>query len=54
MDYKTIGLFIKKLGRYRNILTKQQIKTIKGQALSGDLEGAEVGLERLLAKQTLK
>lgn len=28
-------------------LTKQQKRTLKGQALSGDLEGAKKGLERL-------
>ena len=28
-------------------LTKQQKKTLKGQALSGDIEGAERGLKKL-------
>lgn len=28
-------------------LTKQQIKTLRGQAINGDLVGAKKGLERL-------
>lgn len=36
---------IKKNGKY---LTKQQIKTLKGQVKAGDAVGAMRGLERLL------
>lgn len=28
-------------------LTRQQVKTIRGQVLSGDIEGARKGLKRL-------
>ena len=38
------------LKRYRGILTTQQLRTLKGQMLSGDLEGAQKGLSTLLAK----
>lgn len=38
------------LKRYRGILTTQQLRTLKGQMLSGDLEGAKKGLSTLLAK----
>lgn len=41
-------LFVYSLKKYRQTLTKQQISTIKGQALSGDLEGAKKGLTKLL------
>lgn len=31
-------------------LTRQEIKTIRGQALAGDLVGAQKGLERMVSK----
>lgn len=31
-------------------LTKQQIKTLRGQALTGDLVGAQKGLERMVTR----
>ena len=34
--------------RNRNRLTGQQMRTMKGQALSGDVTGARKGLERIL------
>ena len=41
--------FIRSLKHYS--LTKQQIKTLRGQALAGDLTGANKGLERMLTKR---
>lgn len=32
-------------------LTKQQYKTIKGQIIAGDIDGARKGLQRLLNRQ---
>jgi hypothetical protein len=32
-------------------LTRQQIKTLRGQALKGDTDGASKGLERLLTRR---
>lgn len=32
----------------RKYLTKQQYRTIKGQIIAGDIEGARKGLRRLL------
>lgn len=32
-------------------LTRQQIKTLRGQALSGDIDGAIKGLERILGRK---
>ncbi|WP_176712681.1 hypothetical protein [Clostridium septicum] len=40
-------LFIKELGKYRGYLPRQVIKTLRGQALSGDLVGARKGLDRI-------
>lgn len=39
--------FIRHLKEYRGKIPKQQLKTIRGQALSGDIEGARIGLKRL-------
>ena len=40
-------VFIKELGKYRGYLPRQIIKTLRGQALSGDLVGARKGLDRI-------
>jgi len=40
-----VKVFLAELMKHR--LSKQQIKTLRGQALSGDLAGARKGLERL-------
>ncbi len=41
--------FIKSLIKYE--FSKQQIKTLRGQALAGDVVGAKKGLERLLRRK---
>lgn len=43
--------FVMELKRYKDVLPKQTIKTMKGQALSGDLEGAKKGLGTLLRRR---
>jgi len=43
-----INSFVRSLKHYP--LTKQQIKTLRGQALAGDLVGAQKGLERTVSK----
>ena len=42
--------FIRELKTYRHLLPKQTIKTLKGQALSGNIEGARKGLTTALNK----
>lgn len=42
--------FIKLLSRYKGVLTRQQLKTLRGQALGGDPQGAMKGLRKLLAR----
>lgn len=42
---------IKLLKSVRHKLTKQQIKTIKGQILAGDRIGALKGLDKILNKR---
>lgn len=43
-----------KLKWNRKYLTGQQIRTIRGQILAGDLEGAEKGLAKLIERQGVK
>ena len=45
-----INRFMKKLKNCRLYLSKQQYRTIKGQALSGDIDGAQKGLNSLLGR----
>ena len=45
-----INSFMKKLKNNRPYLTKQQYHTLKGQALSGDIDGAQKGLNSLLRR----
>ena len=42
--YVATAPFLARLKLFRRELTAQQWKTLRGQALSGDLEGAEKGL----------
>ena len=42
--------FINELRQYKGVLSRQQIQTLKGQALAGDVDGAKKGLERLLRR----
>ena len=44
--------FIALLKFNRPKLTKQQYNTIKGQALAGDIAGANKGLQKLLIRRT--
>ena len=45
-----INNFIKSLKNYRGKLPKNVLKTIKGQAIAGDIEGAKKGLGKALYK----
>lgn len=42
--------FIVELKRYRRTLPRNILKTIRGQAMAGDLEGARKGLKTALDK----
>ncbi len=48
MQIQEIDRFIGSLKHYR--LTKQQLKTLRGQALAGDLTGAQKGLMKAVTK----
>jgi hypothetical protein len=51
MNYIEIKGFVKDLKKYQHWLSKQQLKTLRGQALSGDLAGAKKGLTKLLRRE---
>ena len=43
--------YIKELKIYKDVLPKQTIKTLRGQALTGDLAGAKKGLIKVLERR---
>ena len=45
------GVALRQLGRYRGLLSRQQIKTLRGKILSGDVAGAMNGLQTILRKK---
>lgn len=50
MRYLKAREFLEKLRKVQNKLDVQTYKTLRGQALSGDVQGAEKGLERILRR----
>lgn len=42
---------VKDLKQYRGILSRQQIKTLRGQILAGDTDGAKKGLSKILLQR---
>ena len=42
---------IRTLKQYRGVLTKQQIRTLRGQILAGETEAAEKGLNNILIQK---
>lgn len=46
--------FVNGLRQYRHVLPRQTISTLKGQALSGDVDGAKKGLITALNKRQSK
>ena len=42
--------YLKLLKKYRNKLTRQQLLTLRGQILSGDIEGFKKGFKKLVNK----
>ncbi|MBB6630664.1 MULTISPECIES: hypothetical protein [Clostridium] len=43
-------IFMKQLNQNKNVLTKQQYKTLKGQVVAGDVDGANKGLIKILQR----
>lgn len=47
----TISEAMKQLKAHRKQLTRQQVRTLKGQILAGDIAGAMKGLDRIINKR---
>lgn len=47
-----LNVFIKYLNKYKAVLSKQQYRTIRGQAIAGDIVGAKKGLQALIERST--
>lgn len=43
--------FLVELRQFKSLIPKQAMQTLKGQALSGDLEGAKKGLGTVLRRR---
>ena len=48
--YANAAQFLARLKVYRDILTFQQWRTLRGQAMAGDVEGAEKGLCKIMRR----
>lgn len=48
MDTRAAMMMLK---TYHASLTRQQIRTLKGQVLAGDIDGAMRGLDRILGRR---
>lgn len=49
--YRRARDVLEQLRRYNNLLNPQEYRTIRGQALAGDVEGAKKGLTKLIGER---
>ena len=49
--YLKAHTFLQVLKKYNGLITGHEFKTLRGQALAGDVEGATKGLERILGRK---
>lgn len=54
MQAQNIATTIGKLKSHRGILTKQEYRTLKGQACKGDADAAEAGLKTIIEREKRK
>lgn len=45
-----LNTFMKRLKTKRDVLTRQEFRTLKGQAINGDVDGASRGLDKLMRR----
>lgn len=48
-----VGAALKEIRKYKRMLTTQQMRTLKGQVISGDVDGAMRGLNKLIGRFAL-
>ena len=51
-DRNALTVFLHKLKFHRPKLTRQQVRSLKGQALSSNISGAEKGLSKILERSS--
>lgn len=49
-DYARAEVFLRRLRQYRKHMNSHQFAELRGQALHGDLEGANAGLEKIVRR----
>ena len=49
--YAAANDFIRRLRQHRGRLSRDQLKTLRGQALKGDIDGAVKGLGKMLRRE---
>ena len=49
--YLAANPFLTRLKSYDGQISKQEYRTLRGQALSGDVQGAEKGLQNILFRK---
>lgn len=52
-ENKNLNQFLKKLKKHKNHIERNTFKTIRGQAINRDLEGARKGLMKILDKEMI-
>lgn len=52
--YAAAFYFLRLLRDHKDSLTRQQVQTLRGQALAGDVDGAMRGLGRMLLEKETK
>ena len=50
-SYIRVNNFLDRLKKVSHMMSHQEFLTLRGQAIHGDLKGAEKGLQNVLAKQ---
>lgn len=51
MEQQATRNALSRLGEYRSKLSRQQLKTLRGQILSGNIDGAMRGLDKILKQK---
>lgn len=50
-DYRRARTAMEVIRRHRDAMSGQEYRTLRGQALAGDIDGAIAGLERIMRRQ---
>lgn len=53
MDERRLNVYLHRLRGYARQIPRQMVQTLRGQALAGDIDGAERGLARILSRMEM-